>query len=263
LTTDARRDVSSGPAPRPWWAPLALGISFMTVLPAPQVAVAAPTMRRAIPLFPLIGAVLGAAVGMLGLALDTLLPPAPTAALLLATGLFLTGALHLDGLLDTADGVFGGYTPARRLEIMRDSRVGAFGALAAAAVLLAQFACLSELTGRERLLALTLGGGLGRWAIVAAMSVFPPVRAAGLGLGVTFQGAASTSTFAIGSIGPLVLALATRPAGLAALALTVVVLLGGGRVLAGRLGGLTGDCYGALAVLTETAVLYGVLVVAR
>ena len=248
---------SPSAVPAPWWAPLALGISFLTVLSAPHVDVDLATMRRTVPLFPVIGAALGAAVGLLGFALDRVLPAGPTAALLLLAGMVLTGGLHLDGLLDTVDGVFGGSTPQRRLEIMRDSRVGAFATLAAVAVLLAQFSCLSEVTGTERLVALTLAGGFGRWTIVAAMSVYPGLRAAGLG--VTFQGAASPSTLVLGSIGAALLAVAARPAGLVAWVGAALVLLLGGRLLVARLGGLSGDGYGALAVLTETAVLYGVL----
>jgi adenosylcobinamide-GDP ribazoletransferase len=270
-------------------APL-LAWSLLTVVPMPSVDAAPRALARAAAFFPLVGAVLGAAVGGLGLLLAPLLPPAPTVALQLAAVALLTGALHLDGLMDTADGVLGGRTTERRLEIMRDSRVGAFGVAAAGLLLLAQFSCLVELSPLPRLIALVLALALGRWAMALALGAFPSARSDGLGaayVGATEQWPAIVATalavaVAVGSavawssVAPaanaawpwssrIVMDLA-RPlapsavAGfslaLGALALGLAVAFAGGRWLAGRLGGLTGDTYGALCVLAETAVLY-------
>src|SRR5258708_1581233 len=146
----------------PWWAPAALGWSFLTVLPAPDVAATPPALTWAVALFPAIGAVLGALLGGLGLVLERALPTGPVAVLLLAANALVTGGLHLDGLMDTADGVFGGRTVERRLEIMRDSRIGAFGALAGGLALLGQYACLRPLTGTPRGIALVVALGLWR-----------------------------------------------------------------------------------------------------
>ena len=240
-------------------APLALSVSFLTVLPAPRVTMHRATIAQAAALFPVVGIGLGAALGGLGLLLDRVLPPGPVAVLLLAAGTLLTGALHLDGLIDTADGVFGGTSPARRLEIMRDSRIGAFGALAGGLALLGQYACLQELAGMARLTALTLALGLSRWVMTAAMALFPATSSSGLG--ATFQAGVSRWPLLAASVVALALAVALRPAGLAALAVAVVVVLLGGWWLVRRLGGLSGDTYGALAVLGETAVLFTAIAV--
>jgi adenosylcobinamide-GDP ribazoletransferase len=241
----------------------------------PPVDAAPRALARAAAFFPLVGAVLGAAVGGLGLLLAPLLPPAPTVALQLAAVALLTGALHLDGLMDTADGVLGGRTTERRLEIMRDSRVGAFGVVAAGLMLLAQFSCLVELVPIARLIALTLALMLGRWAMAMALGAFPSARSDGLGaayaetteawptIAATALAIAGAAAVAIAWSSvvdlpqPLVLSVAAGWAlAFGGLVAALAVALGGGHWLAGRLGGLTGDTYGALCVVAATAVLY-------
>lgn len=237
-----------------WWAALALGWSFLTVLPSPWVETDSRALAGAVALFPVLGIALGAALGGLGLALDLILPPGPVAVLLLMAGALATGGLHLDGAMDTADGVFGGRAVERRLEIMKDSRIGAFGAIAGGLILLGQYAALSGLVGMARLVALILALALARWAMVVAIVAFPAARPTGLG--ATFHQAAGRWTLAGATVVAVVVALATGRLGLVSFGGAVVVALLGGRFLAGRLGGLTGDTYGALAVATETLVLY-------
>ena len=249
-----RLELGEHARPTPWWAPLALAWSFLSVFPAPFVEANRGAVAVAIVFFPLIGAVLGALLGGLGLALDRALPAGPTAVLVLAASALLTGGLHLDALMDTADGVFGGTTRADRLAIMRDSRVGAFGAIAGALALLGQYACLVELTEIPRLIALVAALALGRWAMVVAIWAFPPARPDGLG--ATFHQSATNWTLAGATALAILAAVATRPLGLAAFVAGALVALLGGWFIARRLGGLTGDSYGALAVVTETLVLY-------
>jgi adenosylcobinamide-GDP ribazoletransferase len=182
--------------------------------------------------------------------LDRVLPPAPTAALLLVIGTAATGALHLDGLMDTADGVLGAGTPERRLAIMRDSRVGAFGVSAGILVILSQFACLVELTGAARLITLVVVFATSRWVMTLALGVFPPARRDGLG--TTLHAASGRGPLVVGTLLAAVIALASGPLGMMILAGGAVVALAGGHLLTRLLSGLTGDTYGALAVLTET-----------
>jgi adenosylcobinamide-GDP ribazoletransferase len=236
------------------WAPLALAWSFLTVLPAPTIEADAGTLRASLAFFPVVGLVVGALLGGLGLALDRILPAGPVAVPLLAGGVLLSGALHLDGLMDTADGVFGGRTVERRLEIMRDSRVGSFGALAGGLVLLGQYAALSNLSGPGRLIALVLAYVLSRWSLVLAIGAFPAARPSGLG--ATFQKAGSRWPLLVATLGVLVACAVTRELGVAALLAALLVTAVGGKFLTARLGGLTGDTYGFLAVLVETVVLY-------
>lgn len=104
------------------------------------------------------------------------------AALLLATLTLVTRGLHLDGLMDVCDGLFGGYTPQRRLEIMRDSHVGAFAVVGAASLLILKYGALVSLLslrapGQEW--ALLLFPMYSRWAMVLLMGAFPYVRSQG------------------------------------------------------------------------------------
>lgn len=244
----------------PWWGPLALSVGFLTVIPAPAVAVTPAVAGRAAALFPLVGALVGALLGALGLALDRVLPAGPVAALLVAAAALLTGGLHLDGLMDTADGLAGARSPEQRLAIMRDSRVGAFGALAAVLALLAQFACLSALTGQSRFLALVAAAAASRWSVLLALAAFPAARSEGLGAWLR-AGVGGASVVA-GSLFAAPLAFVATPLGAIALILGGGVAAGLGRWLTRRLGGLTGDAYGAIAVVAETAVLFAAVALA-
>jgi adenosylcobinamide-GDP ribazoletransferase len=226
---------------------------LLTIVPAPAVAIYPVAAGRAAALFPLVGALLGLLIGGIGLMLDRFLPHGPTAALLLAAGAILTGGLHLDGLMDTADGLAGGRSPERRLAIMRDSRVGAAGAIAGILAILTQFACLGELSGWNRLLALVAALSISRWAMLAALATYPPARPDGLG--ATFHAGATLPVAVVGTLLTVVVALLARPFGPFALAAAILTTLALGHALARRLGGLSGDCYGAVAVVTETAAL--------
>jgi adenosylcobinamide-GDP ribazoletransferase len=239
-----------------------LAVSLLTVVPMPTVEATPRALARSAAFFPLVGAVLGLVVGAIGWLAEPLLPRGPAVGLQLIALVLLTGGLHLDGLMDTADGVFGGRTRERRLEIMRDSRVGAFGVLAAALALLAQYACLVELAPLARLIALVVALTAGRWAMALALGAFPSARAEGLG--AAYGARAGLRPIAVATIFAAGIAAGAAqwwsPAGwslpLGGLALALAVGLAGGRWLASRLGGLTGDTYGAICVVAETAVLY-------
>ena len=180
-----------------------------------------------------------------------------TAAFLVAVMIVVTRGLHLDGLMDVFDGVFGGFTPERRLEIMRDSRVGAFGVIGAIAVLLLKYGALVSLLmlpqpGKE--LALFLFPTLSRWTMVVLLGAFPYVRTQGLGSPFHGTGIKIATTIA----GISALAASVLLGGFAGLGLffgaTVVAWLMGWAI-AKTLGGLTGDAYGATNEIIETVVL--------
>ena len=238
----------------PWWGSIAGSIGFLTVFPVPQVAMSPTHTQRSLALFPLIGACIGALLGGLGIVLSHILPAGPIAAVLIAAGALVTGGLHLDGLMDTADGLCGDRTPEQRLTIMRDSRVGAFGAITGGVAILAQFACLSELTGHARFTALVVAAAMSRWAMLLALVIFPAARTSGVG--ATFHAAATRTAGIAGTLFVILLALVSGRLGVIALAASTVAVLGCGHLLTRRLGGLTGDSYGAIAVITETAVLF-------
>jgi cobalamin 5'-phosphate synthase/cobalamin synthase len=238
----------------PWWGPIAGSIGFLTVIPVPHLAMSSALITRSLALFPLIGALIGALLGGIGLWLDSILPAGPIAALLIAGGALITGGFHLDGLMDTADGLFGARSREQRLTIMRDSRVGAFGVIAGVIAILGQFACLSEITGHARLLALVVAATMSRWTMLMALTIFPAARTSGAG--ATFHAAATRAAGIAGTLFAVLVALVSGQFGVIALAFSAVAVLGCGQLLTRRLGGLTGDCYGAIAVVTETVVLF-------
>ena len=181
-----------------------------------------------------------------------------TAAFLVAVMIVVTRGLHLDGLMDVFDGVFGGFTPERRLEIMRDSRVGAFGVIGAIAVLLLKYGALVSLLmlpqpGKEW--ALFLFPTLSRWTMVVLLGAFPYVRTQGLGSPFHGTGIKIATTIA----GISALAASVLLGGFAGLGLffgvTVVAWLMGWAI-SKTLGGLTGDAYGATNEIIETVVLF-------
>lgn len=204
---------------------------------------------------------MGLALAALDAALSSQLPVSVVSALVLVAGTMLTGGLHVDGLMDTCDGVFGGRTRERRLEIMRDSRVGSFGALAGALQLLLKYAALVSLPADLRGAALVVGLTGGRWAMVVSTWLFRYARPEGLGRafkdGVRVSDVLLATALAAGlcwaAFGLL---------GLAALLGAAAVVGLGGAFLAGRLGGLTGDCYGALSEVVEVGVLVAATAVA-
>ena len=244
--------------PQPWLemlAPPALALQFLSTVPLPISVPAQPRhLGRALAFFPLAGALLGLALVALDAGLRLVQPVSVATAVVQAAAALLTGGLHLDGLMDACDGIFGGRTVERRLEIMRDSRVCSYGALAGALQLLVKYAGLVALPVELRGAGLVVPLIAGRWAMAAATWAFPYARPEGLGAafkaGVTWRPvlaatglAAAGAWVAAGAFGWFLLGLA---AALAALA---------GRYMAGKLGGLTGDCYGAINEVVETGVL--------
>jgi adenosylcobinamide-GDP ribazoletransferase len=243
---------------------LAIAFGFLTVLPVPARTWASPTpFGHAFTWFPVVGLVLGGLLSVAALGLMTVLPPIVVAALLLAGGVLLTGGLHLDGLMDTCDGVFCMRSPEDRLMIMRDSHVGAFGVVGAICLLLVKFAAFSALLASERNLlvgGLLLAPVLSRWTMVLVAVGFPYGRS-GETLGSTFHS----------TVGPTQLAAATIGAGILTVLIAIALHLGfrGPTTLAGaavlayvlarfalsRLPGLTGDVYGAINEVVETMIL--------
>ena len=130
-----------------WLDDLRTAVVFLTRLPIPHSEGASPEhLVRAYRMFPLVGAGIGAAVGLFCLALRAVgLPDLAAAALALGASALLTGALHEDGLADVADGFGGGRDAAAKLEIMRDSRLGTYGALVLMVSFAAKFSALAAL----------------------------------------------------------------------------------------------------------------------
>ena len=231
---------------------LLAAFQFLTILPLQMRRTLAPQeLGRAAGWYPLVGLALGAGLFGLRLGAGRFLPAAVAAIAVLIAWIALTGALHFDGLIDTCDGVFGGWTPERRLEIMRDSRAGAFGVAGGGLLLLTKYAALTDLPAGS--MALLFAPVLGRWAMVLAMFAFPYARELGLGRDVKDNVRRSHVALASGiTVASVFLA---GWLGFAALVVTVAAVLLISAFLLRRLPGLTGDSYGALCEVVEALVL--------
>lgn len=236
---------------------LLTAVRFLTIIPIPFRGPESPeALGRSQAFFPLVGLGLGLALVGLDQGLGRVLADAPRAWLIVLALAALSGGMHLDGLADSADGLLGahGRTRERRLAIMRDGRVGAYGALALIAVLSLKWSAVVSLSGDVRAEALLLTPCLGRATVVASASVFPYARRDGLGLAMhqAVRGAPQVLAGAVtlGVAGGLL-----GWGGLATAAMAIGAALIVGAWAAHRLAGLTGDVHGALVELTEVMTL--------
>lgn len=235
-------------------AQVQLAFMLLTRLPAGHLPDPAPAMGSAAWAFPLAGLVVGAG-GALSLWVATALglPPSLGAGLAILAMLLLTGALHEDGLADLADGLWGGQTRERRLEIMRDSRIGSYGALALILGIGLRWQALVYLAQLDSSLALAsivIVAMTSRVAPAALLACVAPARSDGLG-----HSASATSRFSVGTA----MLIALAPAVLLTPVLLVLVIVlcqavatfGLARLARRKLGGQTGDVLGASQQLAE------------
>jgi adenosylcobinamide-GDP ribazoletransferase len=246
--------------PRAWLDDLRLAIAFSTRLRFIGAGARSThdpgQVRRALRLAPLAGVLVALVVAAVFAILDGLsLPPLAAALLAMAAGFWVTGGLHEDGLADTADGLGAVASRARRLEIMRDSRVGTFGAVALVLSFGLRAVALGEIEpGAAALAALVAAHALSRALFLPAMMLTTPARTDGLSGGLTRprQGEALVAIalglgLAVVALGP---AIALACAVAAAIVGAVVVL-----IARAKLGGYTGDVLGALQQVSEMTLL--------
>ncbi len=224
---------------------LLAAISFLTVLP----------MRRSWALtgwapffFPWVGILVAAVPAALGVYVAGYLPRGPIAVLQLVAWIGITGALHLDGLVDVADAL-GATTPDERLRLLKDSRVGTYGLVAGTLALLARWQLLASFSHPVPIL---LAACLSRGGAGVYLGVFPSAH---VGLSTAFGKSAIRSLLTAVAT----LSLGVILGGLLGAVVAVLALVVFGIVLAAEsrlLGGVTGDCYGAAIELTELAVLF-------
>ena len=215
--------------------------------------------------YPLIGLLLGGVLAALEWGSDELfLLPFLTPAILIVFLIVMTRGLHLDGLMDVCDGLFGGYTRERRLEIMRDSNVGAFAVAGALGVLLLKYGALLSLISlpwQGKLPVLLMFPVISRWTMVLLLGAFPYAR--GSGLGSPFhQGGGGVATTAAAVTTTAAAVLIAGVGGVSILVGASVLALLMGKVVVKLLGGLTGDVYGAANEMTEVLVLIAAVAIA-
>jgi len=233
-----------------------VALIFLTRLPVRGEPPGRDGLAASAPLLPVVGALIGAiAGGARVLAYEAGLTSFLAATLALAALALVTGALHEDGLADTADGLGGGRTAERALEIMRDSRLGTFGALALIVVVLARVGALATLaTPAAVATALVAAAAVSRALMPLAMTLWPHARRDGQGAMAGRPHRAQAGGALL--IGLLLSGLVLPPLdALAACALAGALALALGHLASRRLGGITGDVLGAVQQLGETAFL--------
>lgn len=245
---------------RAWIADLHLATVFLTRLPLPPLgALGEGALARSMRAFPLAGALVGFCAGLVYWAASALLTPALAGLAAVAASVWLTGAMHEDGLADVADGLGGGRDRAHKLEIMHDSRVGSY----AVAALIFSIALRSQSVaaladGGKALAALVAAAAVSRAALPVMMAAWVPARRDGLAVSTGRPGGGVAATAAGLGLLLLLVCLGLKAA-LAALA-TALCLAAVVWVLARRgIGGYTGDVLGATQQAMELGVLLAVV----
>jgi adenosylcobinamide-GDP ribazoletransferase len=228
---------------------LRLALGFLTTLPVrPPRQLAPGDLGRAAAWYPVVGLAMGGLLWLLQRGLTAVFPPLLAGALLLACWVVMSGALHLDGWADCCDGLFVSAPAARRLEILRDTQLGAFGAVGLTLLLLVKLAALASLSNSWALL---LAPALGR-GLLLPLAKMKPARPDGLGAGLNQE---------LSWLSMITLLLVLVPLGFAGLRGAVALAAAGAAALAwglfarNRLGGHSGDVLGAACELIEITVL--------
>jgi adenosylcobinamide-GDP ribazoletransferase len=239
-----------------WIDDLRLATALLTRVPMPHPDGAMPAgLARAQRAFPLVGALIGLVVGLVDLSLLSIgVPSLAAAALALGASAALTGALHEDGLADVGDGFGGGRDRAAKLSIMRDSRLGTYGAIVLLVGFSARLSALASLPAAAIVPGLVVAHALGRAALPVLAASMPFARDDGLGKSSGRPEAASAVTAIIIAIVIALLCLSAKAA-LLAVAVTVAAAAAVAVLAWRQIGGVTGDVFGATEQAAETAVL--------
>lgn len=237
---------------------LAAAVRHLTVVPWPGAPPAhLDTLGRAAPWFPVVGLAIGAVLAGVDRAGGAVFSPLLAALLAVVAWKLLSGGLHLDGLADCLDGLAGA-DPAQRLAIMRDSRIGAFGAVGLTLFLMLEVVAVADLEPAARWRTLLVAPAVARAMPPLVARLFPPARPDGQGaaFGQVLGWPAVVGALAVGAAAA---AAVLGPAGLVAAAAAAFKAVAVGRFMTGRLGGVTGDVLGAVVEAAELLVLLVVL----
>ena len=237
-----------------------LALTFLTVLPWPRLGQVGPgDLARSLFWFPWVGLILGLGFWGAMLGFGSIFPPAAAAALLLTLTVLATRGLHLDGLADTVDGLGGGNTPEKRLAIMKDSRLGAFGAVSLLLALLLKFSFFLAWAESGPGPGFIVYPVISRWGMVLLAYLSPYARTEG-GLGQAMTAGVTGKTLLGATLSALALAyLTARISGLLLLAVAAAAVWLLSIYFQKKLGGVTGDVLGAANEVLEILVLMGLL----
>jgi adenosylcobinamide-GDP ribazoletransferase len=235
---------------------IAVAFQFLTRIPMPARVFEVDSLSRATSFFPLVGLVIGGGAALLQKLLLHHLPRPIVALVVLVFLVLITGGFHEDGLADTADGFGGGWNRDQILVILKDSRIGSYGATALTLSLLARYLLLMELPAEHFAAYVISAHVVSRWSSLLLSYVLPPAREQD-GQGARIAKLTTLSSLIIGSVFSLaVVVIALHWLSIAPLASMLIVTGLSGWVYYRKIGGVTGDCFGATNQLVEIAVYF-------
>jgi adenosylcobinamide-GDP ribazoletransferase len=228
-----------------------IALQFLTRLPIRMKAASPSHIAASYCFYPVIGFLVGLGAVLLRRGLMMVFPGPFSIVLVLAFLIWITGGLHEDGLADVTDGMGGGWTRDQRLAIMKDSHIGAFGSVVVMLAVLAKYAALTSMNPLRMDAAIVTAQTLGRWAFLP-MGYFNPY--ARDGLGSEFTKAMTLASLIVGTvISIVVVVLASGNLGGVAFCLACAIIVIASAYFRSRIGGVTGDCFGATFQFVEIA----------
>ncbi len=228
---------------------LLFALGFLTSIPVRTPAPQAGDLGRAAIWFPFVGVIIGAVLVVMQLIVTRFFAPLLAGALIVVVWIAVTGGLHLDGLADCGDGLLVATSRERRLEIMRDPRLGTFGGMVLVMHLLIKTLAVASLTAP---IALLLAPALARW-LMLFVARQPAARPGGLG--AAFSAGLPQASWVGAAIIPLLLSVPGLPRSILAVIAAMLVTWGVIRLTRSRLGGVTGDVFGMTIEVVEVVVL--------
>ena len=236
-------------------------LRFLTIIPLHR-EFSPEKIGQSMGYFPLVGLILGLGLAGMSLVLEMVLPLALVNIILIVSLVVLTGGLHLDGLVDTCDGLAVRRTPEERLDVMRDSHAGGFGVIGVCCLLLLKYISLTSVPDSARIAAIILMTVIGRWGAVYAVFAYPYARLHGLGKAFKEQLKWQHLMLATGTV-VIVSAVLGRLGGILVMVGVWLIVIALASYLKKKFGGLTGDSYGAVVEVAEVGVLIIVTLVVR
>ena len=237
-----------------------IALTFLTRIPLPESKreVTPDEFARSMIYYPLVGLLMGLILWLAAKVFILCFPPLVAAALIMAAGIMLSGGIHLDGFMDSMDGLLSARSPESALEIMKDSRVGAHACISLVCLLILKFSLIYALIELQFTVILLIMPLISRWVFQIGVICFPYAREEGLGK--NFKAQAGRAAFLLSGV--LVSGasfLIADYAGVIAFGVCTVVITLLAWAFSAILGGLTGDLYGALIEIAEVVCLLAVM----
>ena len=238
-------------------------LQFLTIIPLPGRREVSPEeLGRSAVYFPLIGLIIGLLLAGWHWLLGLFLPRAVVDVLVVVSLVVISGALHLDGFIDTFDGIAGHKSVEDRWRVMHDSRAGGFGIVAVCCLLLVKYLSLNSVPDPLLMVTLVMMPVLSRWAMTYAIFAYPYARPAGLGK--AFKQGTRWLRFTVATVITVLVAIVLlQLAGVAVMLGIWIIVAAMATYLKGKFSGLTGDTYGAINEVAEVCVLIIILVLYR